>query len=69
MRTDAWRYVEWTKTGEQSVHELYDMARDPQNDINLAARSEYGTVCESLHQRLRKQFPVQQFHPPPAGKK
>jgi iduronate 2-sulfatase len=41
MRTDQWRFIEWTKPGKQTVRELYDMARDPHNDIiaNCAANA------------------------------
>ena len=65
MRTDLWRYIEWTKPGEQPVRELYDMARDPQNDRNVAHRPEHAELVQALSQRLRQQFPVQEFKPPP----
>ena len=65
MRTDAWRYVEWTKPGQQPVRELYDMARDPQNDLNIADKPENETLLATLSQRLRERFPVQEFIPPP----
>ena len=69
MRTDQWRFVEWTNPGQQPVRELYDVARDPQNDLNIADKPEFGKLCDSLSQRLREQFPVQELKPPPAGKK
>jgi iduronate 2-sulfatase len=71
MRTDNWRFVEWTKRGEQTVWELYDSIRDPQNDVNLAARAENRELLTALSTQLRERFPVQEFRPPPAasGKK
>jgi iduronate 2-sulfatase len=71
MRTDEWRFVEWTKRGEQPVWELYDSVRDPQNDVNLAARPENRELLTALSTQLRERFPVQEFRPPPAaqGKK
>ena len=51
------------------VRELYDMARDSQNDLNLASQPGNAVLCESLSKRLRERFPVQEFQPPPAGKK
>jgi iduronate 2-sulfatase len=65
MRTDRWRYVEWTKPNEKPLRELYDISRDPQNDLNLAANPERASLLESLSQRLRARFPVQEYQPPP----
>jgi iduronate 2-sulfatase len=65
MRTDEWRFVEWTKVGREPVRELYDMTRDPHNDVNLAGSPQYAKLRESLSQRLRERFPVQEFKPPP----
>jgi iduronate 2-sulfatase len=69
MRTDHWRFIEWTKPGQLPVRELYDMTRDPQNDLNLADQPEYVKVRDALSKRLREAFPVQEFKPPPAAKK
>ena len=68
MRTDQWRFIEWTKPGQQPVRELYDMVRDPQNDVNIADKPEHARLRDSLSQRLRERFPVQEFQPPPARK-
>jgi iduronate 2-sulfatase len=68
MRTDEWRYIEWTRSGQEPVRELYDMTRDPMNNLSVADKLEHAKVLESLSQRLRKQFPVQEFRPPPARK-
>jgi iduronate 2-sulfatase len=67
MRTDKWRYVEWTKPGAATERELYDMTRDPQNDVNLAQQPEHAEVIAALSQKLRAKFPVQEFTPPGAA--
>jgi iduronate 2-sulfatase len=72
MRTDKWRYIEWTKPGAETVRELYNMVQDPQNNQNVAAKPEHEKVIEALGKRLREKFPVQEFKAPPAevkGKK
>jgi iduronate 2-sulfatase len=68
MRTDEWRFVEWTKPGHETVRELYDLAHDLQNDFNIAGNPKYAKLCESLSKQLRERFPVQEFKPPPAAK-
>jgi iduronate 2-sulfatase len=65
MRTNEWRYVEWTKPGETTVRELYDMARDPENNVNIADNPKNAQLIDSLSQRLRARFPVQKYEPPP----
>ncbi len=72
MRTDKWRYVEWTKPGEQTQRELYNMVHDPQNDLNVADKPEHEKIVKVLGERLRAKFPVQEFKEPgaaPAKKK
>lgn len=64
MRTDQWRYVEWTKPGIPVERELFNMERDPQNDVNVADRPEHSQVIEDLHQKMRRRFPVQEFKDP-----
>lgn len=68
MRTDKWRYVEWTKPGAGTQRELYNMVNDPQNNQNVAGRLEHAQVIESLSKRLREKFPTQEFVPPPEKK-
>ncbi len=48
MRTDAWRYVEWRKTADQSVvaRELYDMKKDAGETVNLADKPEYAAAVQ-----------------------
>jgi iduronate 2-sulfatase len=65
MRTEKWRYVEWTKPGAQTVRELYNMVHDPENNLNVAAKPEHEKVLEALGNRLRERFPVQEFKTPP----
>lgn len=67
MRTDKWRYVEWTKKGQTVQRELYDMVRDKQNDVNVADKPEHVKVIESLSRQMRERFPVQEFTPPPGA--
>jgi hypothetical protein len=69
MRTDKWRYVEWTKPGAETVRELYNMVQDPQNNQNVAAKPEHEKVIEALGKRLREKFPVQEFKAPPEAVK
>ena len=66
MRTDKWRYVEWTKPGAETVRELYNMVHDPQNNLNVADKPEHVKVVEALSKRLREKFPVQEFKTPAA---
>ncbi|MGN6545812.1 MAG: sulfatase [Aureliella sp.] len=67
MRTDQWRYVEWTKPGKPVERELFNMQLDPQNDVNVADRPENAKLIASLSERLRERFPVQEFKAPPAA--
>lgn len=69
MRTDKWRFVEWTKAGEAPVHELYNMEQDPQNNLNVAGKPENAQTIETLSKRLREKFPVQEFRDPGPGVK
>lgn len=67
MRTDKWRYVEWTKQGEPVQRELYNMVHDKQNDLNVADKPEHVKVIESLSKQMRDRFPVQYFKAPPTA--
>lgn len=69
MRTDKWRFVEWTKPGQEPVHELYNMVHDPGNNLNVADKPEHVKVIETLSKRLREKFPVQEFKDPGPGVK
>ncbi len=67
MRTDKWRYVEWTKPGAPTERELYNIVHDLQNDQNVADKPEHAKVIESLSKQLRAKFPVQEFKDPGAA--
>lgn len=64
MRMDKWRYVEWTKPGEETQRELFNMVHDPQNDLNVADKPEHQQLLEIFNKRLREKFPVQVFESP-----
>jgi len=68
MRTDKWRYVEWTKPGAPTERELYNIVHDLQNDLNVADKPEHEKVIASLGKLLREKFPVQEYKEPGAGK-
>ena len=57
MRTERWRFVEWTKAGKEPVVELYDRQGDPDENQNLAKRPEYAQTIRSLAAQLHKSFP------------
>lgn len=67
MRTEKWRFVEWTKAGQEPVRELYNMELDPQNNVNVANNPEQNGSLEALSRRLRERFPEQEFVPPPTA--
>jgi iduronate 2-sulfatase len=58
MRTDQWRYIEWTKPGAPTERELFNMVHDKQNDLNVAAKPEHDKVIDSLSRQMREKFPV-----------
>lgn len=68
MRTERWRYTEWTKPGAETVRELYQMENDPENNQNVAAKPEHEKVIEALSKRLRETFSLQAFKQPPEAK-
>ena len=68
MRTDQWRYVEWTKPGAPTERELYNIVHDLQNDLNVADKPEREKVIASLGKQLREKFPVQEFRESGAAK-
>jgi len=56
MRTKRFRYTEWKnrETGKVQARELYDHRKDPQENINAAARPEYKQDIQRLSQMLEK---------------
>ncbi len=57
MRTDRWRFVRWTKAGQEPVYELYDHQQDPAENQNLAQRAEFQSVIRDLESHLLASFP------------
>jgi arylsulfatase A-like enzyme len=57
VRTERWKYLRWV-AAEPVVEELYDLAKDPMEENNLAALPEYAKTLAGLRQtwrRLRKE--------------
>ncbi len=54
IRTERYQYVEWKKWqgGEFAAWELYDLQKDPDENVNVA--EEQKAVCEQLAARLRR---------------
>lgn len=58
MRTDRYRYTEWAKPGTSpQATELYDHHDDPDENVNLANRTEQKELAAQLSQQLRAQWP------------
>jgi hypothetical protein len=54
MRTERYRYTEWTAPDQKVVGvELYDQENDPQNNVNLANHPEYRRLADELSKKLR----------------
>lgn len=56
MRTKNFRYTEWKnrQTGEVLARELYDHRKDPQENVNVAAHSEYEQDVQRLGDMLER---------------
>ena len=67
MRTKEWRYIEWTKKGQPTERELFDMASDPENNTNLANKEVHAKLVADLSKNLRVRFPIQEFTAPGAA--
>lgn len=53
MRTDRYRYTEWSEPGAQPVGvELYDHREDPDENVNLADQPERKDLIEALSKQL-----------------
>ena len=50
--TDRWRYTEWGPEGKNGA-ELYDHQKDPEEMVNLAAKSEHAATIAGLSRELR----------------
>jgi iduronate 2-sulfatase len=54
MRTQRYRYTQWQdKAGQIIARELYDHETDPQENINIAERTENRDLVNSLHAQLK----------------
>jgi arylsulfatase A-like enzyme len=54
VRTDRWRYTEWTDPGQQIAgRELYDHQNDPAENVNLANDPAHAEIVAQLAQTLR----------------
>ena len=58
MRTDRWRFVEWRKSSQPNVYELYDHRNDPQENENLANKPQYSETIRMLSRKLQERFPA-----------
>lgn len=66
VRTPQYRYTEWIEfdhkkfsgnwTGEAIAVELYDHYIDPEENLNLATRSEMADITKGLRKMLLQQF-------------
>ena len=53
MRTDRWRYTEWS----DGTSELYDEESDPEEWQNLATKPEYADLRQKSAAQLRRLAP------------
>ena len=54
IRTDRYRYTEWSEPGSEPVGvELYDHRSDPDENANVAGRAENRDVVAGLRKALR----------------
>ncbi|HEY1787980.1 MAG TPA: sulfatase-like hydrolase/transferase, partial [Verrucomicrobiae bacterium] len=54
IRTEQWRYTEWDE-GKKGV-QLYDLAKDPKEYVNLAEDPKYATAYTDTLNRLKTQL-------------
>jgi iduronate 2-sulfatase len=64
MRTQDWRYVEWTQPGKPTQRELYSSLKDPQNNNNVAEKPEHTEVLRQLSAMLASRFPDRTYKKP-----
>ena len=56
MRTKHFRYTEWknSETGKVMARELYDHRKDPQENVDVAAQTEYEQNVQRLSRMLHR---------------
>ncbi len=55
MRTDRWRYTEWTTAGNERIGtELYDHSLDPNENVNSAADPKHKARLTALESQMRE---------------
>lgn len=65
IRTDRWRYVEWTAmaTGEVVHRELYDHMNDPEETVNRVGESAYAAQIDQLSAELQRAYGLNRHSP------
>jgi len=58
MRSDRWRFTEWTQKGKTVATELYDHENDPKENVNLANSPEHSKIVQDLAKQLQAQWPT-----------
>jgi iduronate 2-sulfatase len=53
LRTDRYRFVEWTKDNEK-VYELYDHENDPDENINIAGDPKNKSIIDALSLKIKQ---------------
>jgi arylsulfatase A-like enzyme len=53
VRTERWKYLRWV-AADPAVEELYDLAKDPTEEHNLAALPEHAKALEGLRETWRR---------------
>ncbi len=56
IKTDRYRYIEWrhTKSGEIRARELYDHEVDPDENKNVAEKTEYAGTVKEMHDLMNQ---------------
>ncbi|MFH0342719.1 MAG: sulfatase [Chromatiales bacterium] len=62
IRTDGYRFTEWTKSGVPAIHELYDHQKDPSETMNVVSHPAYAAILvdlkTALHDGGQKDLPA-----------
>jgi hypothetical protein len=53
MRTERYRFIEWKGTEtDNGVYELYDLAKDPRETVNIANQPQHAELVATLSKQL-----------------